>query len=222
MFPIPNPPATSLPHHSSGSSQYTSPKHPAPCLSTQPLLLLPFLFLSCTGLPQGPSLPSLICFVFHFLWLHFLCKHTLFIYIRHEYPIITAALPPEYLLETFWVRWSPKGPKQPLWYQIIKRDVVYQMSGWHWQGTSRASPRGRCFTLPRGIIMILPIVGLGRMLICCISLVWLLNTSNGVQVCISLLHLLISWCFWYLLDSWISMLLTDWWIFLDFIDYLWS
>lgn len=143
---------------------------PKQVLSTQSLSLLPFLFLSCPGLPQGPSLhPWFGLFVFHFLWLHFLCKHTLFIYIRHEYPVITAAIPPEYLLETFWTRWSPKGPKQPFWYQIIKWYVVYQMSGWHWQGTSHASHRW-CFTLPWGIIMILPIAGLGRMPICCTRL----------------------------------------------------
>ena len=34
VFPIPNPPPTSPPHthHPSGSSQCTSPKHPAPCI----------------------------------------------------------------------------------------------------------------------------------------------------------------------------------------------
>ena len=38
VFPIPNHP----PHHPSGSSQYTSPKHPAPCI--EPRLAIPFLY----------------------------------------------------------------------------------------------------------------------------------------------------------------------------------
>ena len=32
VFPILNPPPSSLPHHPSGSSQCTSPKHPASCI----------------------------------------------------------------------------------------------------------------------------------------------------------------------------------------------
>ena len=42
VFPIPNPPPTSPPHHPSWSSQYTSPKHPAPCI--EPSLAIHFLY----------------------------------------------------------------------------------------------------------------------------------------------------------------------------------
>ena len=42
VFPIPNPPPTSPQHHPSGSSQYTSPKYPAPCI--EPRLEIHFLY----------------------------------------------------------------------------------------------------------------------------------------------------------------------------------
>ena len=43
VFPIPNSPPTSSPHHHpSGSSQCTSPKHPAPCIKSR--LAIHFLF----------------------------------------------------------------------------------------------------------------------------------------------------------------------------------
>ena len=42
VFPIPNPPATASRHHPSGSSQCTSPKHPAPCI--EPRLAIRFLY----------------------------------------------------------------------------------------------------------------------------------------------------------------------------------
>ena len=43
MFPIPKPPPVSSPtHHPSGSSQCTSPKHPAPCI--EPRLVIHFLY----------------------------------------------------------------------------------------------------------------------------------------------------------------------------------
>ena len=44
VFPIPNPPpiSTSHTHHPSGSSQCTSPKHPAPCI--KPRLVIRFLY----------------------------------------------------------------------------------------------------------------------------------------------------------------------------------
>ena len=42
VFPIRNPPPTSPQHHPSGSSQYTSPKHLAPCI--EPRLAIRFLY----------------------------------------------------------------------------------------------------------------------------------------------------------------------------------
>ena len=42
MFPILNPPPTTLPYHPSGSSQCTSPKHPVSCI--EPGLVIRFLY----------------------------------------------------------------------------------------------------------------------------------------------------------------------------------
>ena len=58
VFPIPNPPpiSTSHTHHPSGSSQCTSPKHPAPCI--KPRLVIRFLYaIIYVSMPFSQSIP---------------------------------------------------------------------------------------------------------------------------------------------------------------------
>ena len=55
VFPILNPPPTSLPSHPSGSSQYTSPKHPVSCI--EPGLVIHF---TCDNIHVSMSFSQII------------------------------------------------------------------------------------------------------------------------------------------------------------------
>ena len=56
MFPILNPPPTSLPYHPSGSSQCTSPKHPVSCI--EPGLVICFIYdITHVSMPFSQIIP---------------------------------------------------------------------------------------------------------------------------------------------------------------------
>ena len=59
VFPIPNPPSTSLPipSHPSGSSQYTSPEHPVSCIEPGLMIHFTYEFTSFHAIfPYHPAL----------------------------------------------------------------------------------------------------------------------------------------------------------------------
>ena len=56
VFPILNPPPTSLPYHPSGSSQCTSPKHPVSCI--KPGLAIRFLYIIHVSMPFSQIIPA--------------------------------------------------------------------------------------------------------------------------------------------------------------------
>ena len=60
VFPILNPPPTSLPYHPSGSSQCTSPKHPVSCI--EPRLAIHFLYdIIHVSMPFSQIIPPSPC-----------------------------------------------------------------------------------------------------------------------------------------------------------------